>query len=242
LLSSSFRVWHQTFGRAANAKKGEWSPVLAEDLLGAFVGWLLIWRLVIDQAEHDLGSRFGNPSEQLSEFLLVKNGAYDASRSYRLVEAVRNLVQHREMPSLKLNRTEELDLATGQPVTKVSYRFPVSDLLDSPKCPATIKKEFRDKPDMELDLPVIVDEAMTAMNAVLVELARFSLPELITHIIKLRDIFNEAAGMPLLLRLKQPSAGSQSAGFNVEMVPLHDLQFLVQNAPIPGAAHNTDET
>jgi len=149
LLSSSFRVWQQTFDRAANAKRGEWNPALAEDLLGAFVGWLLIWRLVLDQAAHDLSSRFGNDSEQLTKFRLSTHNAYDSSRPYRVVDALRNLVQHRGMPSLTLNRTEKLDKDTGRIVTQVSYTFPVSDLLNSPKCPAKVKREFRDQPDME---------------------------------------------------------------------------------------------
>lgn len=94
LLSSSFSVWRQTFDRVANAKQGEWSPELAEGLLGGFVGWLLIWRLVLDHAAHDLSSRFGKPSEQLSRFRAATHKAYDTSQAYRLVEALRNLVQH----------------------------------------------------------------------------------------------------------------------------------------------------
>lgn len=233
LLSSSFRVWQETFDRVANAKQGEWTPALAEDLLAALVGWLLTWRLILDQSAHDLSSRFGNPSEQLSKFRSATHRAYDASRAYRVVDALRNLVQHQEMPSLKLNRSRELDPATRQPVTKVSYRFPVSDLLNSSRCKATIKREFRDEPEMEFDVPALINEAMAAMNEVLIELVNSSVPELITHISKLRSIFTEASGMPALLRVKPPLAGSRIGGLNIEMAPLHDLQFLVQSAPIP---------
>jgi hypothetical protein len=240
LLASSFRVWKQTFDRIANAKRDEWQPALTEDLLGAFVGWILIWRLVFDQAEHDLSSRFGSDSEQLTQFRLARKAAYDASRGYRVVEALRNLVQHREMPSLHLNRTEELDQATSQRVSRVSYKFSVSDLLNSPKCPATIKKEFGGNPGTELELPDLIDEAMTALNPVLLELTKISTPELITYVNLLRRIFAEAADMPLLLRLTPPLAGSKYIGVNVEMVPLHDLQFLVKNAPFPGAATNAN--
>jgi hypothetical protein len=239
LLNSSFRVWQQTFGRVANVQKSEWEPALAEDLLGAFVGWILVWRLVLDQAEHDLSSRFGSSSDQLARFRSARKTAYDTSRAYRVVEALRNLVQHREMPSLYLNRTEELDRTTGQPVTKASYRFPVSDLLNSPKCPAVVKSEFRGKPQMELEVSAIVDQAMTAINLVLVELVKISMPELITYINQLRRIFTEASDMPLLLRAKQPLAGSKPVGLNVEMVPLHDLQFLVKNASIQDTTVNT---
>lgn len=233
LLNSAYRVWQQTLDRAANVQRGQWQPALIEELMGAFVGWLLIWRLILDQAPHDLSSRFGKGSEQLAKFRLVRITAYDNSGAYRVVEALRDLVQHREMPSLQLRRVEELDRATGQRVSTVYCRFPVSDLLNSPKCPATIKKDFRDNPEAELDLPAIIAEAMAAMNSVLLQLVKISLPELNTYISQLRKIFAEASGMPLLLRTRQPSAGSKAVGLNFDMEPLHDLQFLIQNAPIP---------
>jgi hypothetical protein len=233
LLNSSFMVWKHTFDRVANAKKGELQPAMTEELLGAFVGWILVWRLIFDHAEHDLSSRFGDDSEQLREFRKARKQAYDGSQSYRLVEALRNLMQHREMPSLVFSRRETLDQTTMQKSMQVSYRFPISDLLDSPKCPATIKNEFRANPSLEFELPVVIDQAMTAIGPVLLEWMKSSMAELAAHINLLRKIFAEAAGFPMLLRAKPPSAGSKVFETNIEMVPLHDLQYLVQNAPIP---------
>jgi hypothetical protein len=235
LLNSSFRVWEQTFERVANAERNEWQPALTELLMGAFVGWILIWRLVFDQAEHDLSSRFGPSSSQLAKFRSARSTVYDTSRAYRVVEALRNLVQHRGMPSLYLNRTEELDRTTGRRVTSVSYKFPVSDLLNSPKCPAKIKNEFGSNPDVELELPDLISDAMAAIKPVLLELTKISAPELVTHISLLGKVFAEASGMPLLLRASPPAAGGKPVGPKIEMVALHDLQFLVQNFPVPGA-------
>jgi len=232
LLSSSFRVWQQTYQRVAHAKRGEWSPAVTEELLGAFVGWLLIWRLILDQAEHDLSSRFGKDSDQLARFRLARKNAYDASTAYRVVDALRNLVQHREMPSLTLDRNETLDHATGQPTTRVSYSFPVTDLLNSSKCPATVKREFRGTPETRLDLAIIVDQAMAAIQPILLELVKVSVPQLITYITELRTIFSEASGIPLLLRAKQPAADSRPGRAYIEIIVLHDLQFLINNFPM----------
>lgn len=236
LLNSSYRVWQQAFARVASAKKGELRPELTEELLGAFVGWILIWRLIFDQAEHDLSSRFGRNSDQLTKFRLARNAAYDGSQAYRVIEAIRNLVQHQGMPPLRLTKSERLDRASGQVAAKVSYKFPVSYLLGSSKCKATVKNEFRGNPELELELPSLIDEAMTALTPVLLELTKISTPEVIAHVRLLRRIFTEASGAPLLLRLKPPLAGSKLVGLDFEMAPLHDLQFLVQNMPIPGAA------
>jgi hypothetical protein len=239
LLGSSFRVWQQTYERAVNVKRGEWSPETAEDLQGVFVGWLLIWRLVLDQAEHDLSSRFGKNCGQLARFRLARKNAYDSSPAYRVVEALRNHVQHREMPALTLKRNETRDHSTGLPKTSASYTFLVAHLLDSPKCPATIKKEFQSTPDVEFNLPDIVNQAMIAIKPVLIELIDISVPELITHITRLKAVFSEAPGVPLLLRA-EPATDRQPGSINFKFVEFHDLKFLVYNFPMPDLAQGAD--
>lgn len=151
------------------------------------------------------------------------------------MEALRNFVQHRGMPSLVFNRIERLDPSTGQKTSEVSYRFPVSDLLNWPKCPATIKNEFRSNPDLDLNLPQVIDGAMEAINPVLLEWIKTTVPGLVTHVNVLKGIFAETSGTPLLLRATPPLAGGRTMGTNLEMVPLHDLQFLVQNCPFANA-------
>jgi hypothetical protein len=235
LLNSSYAVWCQTFGLAISAERRQWHPGLAENLQGAFVGWLLVWRLVLDQSEHDLSSRFGSDSEQFKAFGKARKEAYDSSRAYRVVEALRNLVQHRVMPSLNLKRAEYLDKTTGETVRQVSYRFPVSDLLSSSKCPATIKKEFGANPDLVIDLPATIGEAMTAIRQVLLELVKISIPELIVHVQTLKPIFEETHGLPMLLRAKPPAAGAVAGGLDFEMAALHDLQLLVMKSPLSPA-------
>lgn len=234
LLNASYGTWRQTFSSVLTAGPGRLHPQVAEVLLGAFVGWLLVWRLVLDQADHDLSSQFGKDSAERGSFNAARSTAYDSSRGYRVVEALRNLVTHRGMPSLRLNRSRRLDRNTGQVVNAVTYIFPVSDLLASPKCPATIKKEFASHPAVELELATIVDDAMAAMTQVLIRLIEIYVPELKRHIMRLRPIFGESAGMPLLLRAKAPVAGSSHRGLDMEMIPLHDLQHLVRDFPVQG--------
>jgi hypothetical protein len=233
LLNASHATWQQTLTSVTTADQGQWHPQVAEVLQGAFVGWLLVWRLVLDQADHDLSSQFGKDSAERARLKTARNTAYDSSRGYRVVEALRNLVTHRGMPSLRLNRSQQLDRSTGQVVNAVTYRFPVSDLLSSPKCPATIKKEFSSNPAEELDLLTIVGEAMAAITQVLIKLIEIYVPELKRRITQLRPIFDQAADMPLLLRATPPeAAGSTGGGLNFEMTPLHDLQHLVRHFPM----------
>jgi hypothetical protein len=232
LLNASYATWSQAFTSVANADRGRLHPQVTEALMGAFVGWLLVWRLVLDQADHDVSSQFGRESEQRTQFNAARSTAYDSSRGYRVIEALRNLVTHRGMPSLRLSRSHQLDAKTGQVTRTITYRFPASDLLASPKCPATIKKEFAPNPAEELDLPAIIDDAMAAMARVLIKLIELYVPELKLHIRALRPIFDEAADLPLLLRAKPPGASTPAGGLDIEMTPLHDLQHLVRNFPM----------
>ena len=148
-------------------KNAHWNPPVTEELLGAFVGWLLIWRLILDQAEHDLSSRFGKASDQLARFRLARKMLMTPLPHTGWLKRCETLCNTGKCRPLTLNRNETLDHATGQPRTKVSYSFPAADLLNSPKCPATVKREFRDTPETKLDLTIIVDQAMTAIQPVL---------------------------------------------------------------------------
>ena len=233
LLTSSHRVWQQTYARAIEVEREDFNPSLTEDLLGALVGWLLIWRLTLDQAAHDLSERFGRESVQLASFRAATRAAYDSSQAYRIVEALRNIVQHREMPPILLTRSNRLDVASGLPVAVTLCKFPASYLLRSPKCPATVRAELSLTPNAEFELSNVVDDAMTAMMTVLLELARISVPEMIEHVRYLRMLFSETDPVPpLLLRVLRPTADDTVGGFDVQMKHLLDLAYVVQNAPL----------
>src|SRR6266568_3634755 len=49
LLNASYGTWRQTFTSVSAVGPGRLHPQVTEVLLGAFVGWLLVWRLVLDQ-------------------------------------------------------------------------------------------------------------------------------------------------------------------------------------------------
>ena len=167
LLYSSHRVWQQTVARLSEFNKDEMVPASVDDLLGALVGWLLVWRLIIDQTAHDVSSRFGKESNEFRTLKQAKSDAYDSHQGYRLAEAIRNMVQHQELPPFNLSKSEGADPGTGDVISEVSLILPVSWLLDSPKCPARIKAEFESDPDYGLDLIDVIEDAMAGMGSVL---------------------------------------------------------------------------
>jgi hypothetical protein len=233
LLSSAYRVWKQTIASLVSPDTNHVVPAMAEDAIGAFVGWLLIWRLIIDQAAHDLSKRFGKESEEFRRFREFKSEIFGGCQGYRVTEALRNMVQHREMPPLSITHSREPDPQSGKPVSRVSLTLPVSWLIDSEKCPAVIKSEFKLTPDALLQVTEVVDDAMDGMGKVIRELIEINLPELSQKITFLRRIFSETAPeTPVLLRL----SGRPNQGVTVDMQRLDDLTFFIRNAPIGAGA------
>jgi hypothetical protein len=232
LLQSSYRLWQQAYAVAVRAEP--WTFDTKHDLQAAFVGWILVWKLVLDQTAHELSSHFGRDSAQLATFRAACRSAYDGSQAYRLTETIRNLVQHREIPPITLSRAKKLDEATQQPVIAVTCSFPVAWLLDDPKCKGKMRAEFEGASDTTFELPALIEEAMQAMNGVLVEAINAWVPELNRCILRLRELFKETApAAPVLLRPKRPLAGSIVRGLDLQVQQLSDLANLVLNAPIP---------
>ena len=235
LLMSSHRVWRSIVEKTDDQEAmRHLSFQLLDEFQSAFVGWLLIWRLVLDQADHNLSKRFGKESPERSLLNQARSNAYDAHQGYRVIEAVRNLVQHQEMPPFNIRRGAQLDPQSGAVTRKIEVTFPVSWLLESPKCPAKIKGEFQGRPTEVLSVVDVVDDAMAGFQEILVTLFRVNYPEMLESVTLLRQIFGEAhPGVPVLLKMRRPPAGSRlSSGAQFDMHRIDDLLRVVQEAPI----------
>ena len=67
---------------------------LARKLTNVLTGF----RLYLDQTDHALSKIFGNPSGELQSIKQFKNSLYDSCFGYRFLEALRNHVQHCDLP------------------------------------------------------------------------------------------------------------------------------------------------
>ena len=223
------KVWQQTTASVVNPGTRNIVPAAAESALGALVGWILVWRLIIDQACHDLSSRFGKNSPEFARFKTFKSEVFDSCQGYRVIEGLRNAVQHRDMPPMKISHIQQLDPKTRTRVTRTSITMPVSWLLDSPKCPAVVKAEFGQTPDAVLSIPDVVDDAMAGMERVIREFIEINLPTLSGQVLYLRSLFAETApDVPVMLRLSQ----RPDQGLDVKMQRLDDLTLLIRESPI----------
>jgi hypothetical protein len=233
LLFSSYRVWRDTLEKANAPEAERVLFAIADELQSAFIGWLLIWRLIIDQADHDISERFGGDSNERSLLRKARSNAYDNHQAYRVVEATRNLVQHREMPPFNFNQSSGLDPQSGQITRTFEVTLPASWLLDSPKCPATIKREFEQKPTEALRVTNIVDDAMAGFQKVLITLVGINQPELAEHTNLLRGVFSEVhPGLPVLIGPQRLPAGARVQSIQIQMAGIDDLLALVRDAPV----------
>lgn len=232
LLRSTYRAWRQAYQLVSEDEN--WTPDTADYLQGAFVGWLLAWRLVIDQARHDVRAGFGDDSNEFRRLEAARHKAHGESVAYRLTEAMRNAVTHREIPPLRLHRNRQRNPATNETITVSTYTFPVSYLLNWRKCPGPIKREFASSPHAEFSVPEIIDEAMRAIDGVLLEMIKAWTPDINRRILYLRGLFSETEpDLPVLISAVRPLAGSRvTGGINLRFRRLDDLAYVVRNSPV----------
>jgi hypothetical protein len=229
LLYGAYSSWRLAVDTSSKSDARHQLPALSESLLGSLIGWLLIWRLIIDQSDHEMSQRFGKNSDERAKLKQAKRDAYDQHQGYRLAEALRNRVQHQEMPPLNLSHSNRLDSSSGNVVTEISYGFPVSWLLDSDKCPRTLREEFASTPDAIISAPAMADDAMVGMQSVLLTLAVINIPEFTRHVNRLRKLFSEVhPGVPVLLH----PGDNPEVSVQIKMQRMDDLLMIVRDAPV----------
>lgn len=118
-------------------------------------------RMYLDQSVHHIGNIYGKDSKEIEIIKAQKSFHYDQSLAYRVMEALRNYVQHRGFPiqsvQFSYRRVDKVDdiqvLHTVAPLIKISV------LGDDKKFKRSVLKELKStKNDDEFDIrPFIRD-------------------------------------------------------------------------------------
>lgn len=110
-----------------------------------FVNLLTSLRLYLDQSDHNLSHIFGDNSAELIKIKGFKNKLYDDHFGFRLIEALRNHVQHSALPlsaiSYNEKRVESKDgfFVQSSVVPKISY----DALAENPKFKKSVLEEIK---------------------------------------------------------------------------------------------------
>ena len=158
---------------------GQWHT-FEEESLGVtrrLVNLLSAARLYIDQVSHDLSGLFGETHEICAAVKQTRSARYDASFGYRLMETLRNAVQHRSIVGIRVKHNfglDHVDAESGDPVERAAKRLvvaraipilTVSDLHDM-ELKASVRAEIenlgKDHVDLTLQVRDYVDGLVSA--------------------------------------------------------------------------------
>lgn len=106
-----------------------------------------VCRLYIDQVKHDVAKVYDSDSDQQQRLIDLFSSEYDGALGYRVLEALRNFVQHRSLPVHKLEYSSSLDKRQDITLTKhtciptLSVKHIEDDGGFKPKVLKELKKE-----------------------------------------------------------------------------------------------------
>lgn len=187
------------------------------------INLLTACRLYLDHSMHHLHNILGEGTSLEQEILDEKHRLYDEHFGYRVMEALRNYVQHKGAPvhsnSFSAPRVEKGDIAeiafTAIPTVRVSY------LEDDESFKKRVLEEMRLRGD-EHDLRPLVREYVACLSKV--------------HV-KIRDILRkdintwEQVSLQALQRFSEVY-GPESIGAGIHVVTENEDGNFVQHAPI----------
>jgi hypothetical protein len=131
------------------------------------VNLLSACRLYIDHCIHHLSNIYGSETEKVEAVNNQKKAEYDSKLSYRVLEALRNYVQHRGFPVQKVtynrNRVEEGD--NWQILFSVTPYIKTNELQEDEKFKKTVLDELKRLGD-EFDIKPLIREFVTSIGNV----------------------------------------------------------------------------
>lgn len=153
-----------------------------------FVNLLSGARLYVDQMKHDLSRLFGKDHEVCAAVKQTSAERYDATFGFRLMETLRNAVQHRSIAGLRLKHhfgIRQSDAKNSDPISAAATRhvvaraipiLSVSDLHDM-ELKATVRAEIESLGQEDLELTLYVREYIDGLAAMQYEFRRRTAPQ-----------------------------------------------------------------
>jgi hypothetical protein len=202
LVRTAWTTFDQTVVRLHGPLPGTTARVISSEIEVALVTLLLMWRLFLDHTRHDLSQRFGKPSSEYEKFETATNTAYDDHAGYRLLEGLRNYVQHVGMPGLHATANRRVGKA-GEPavVTDVTIVLPRDRLLAYLRSSGGQRLLRQDLEQGTDPLPILdlLKDAMQAFEELVQVLIEIDSPKLMQSLRKIKSLFDEATpGMAAL--------------------------------------------
>jgi hypothetical protein len=191
LVHISKSTFDQALAKLSQPFPSQMVAVLNQEAEVALVTFLLMWRLFLDHSKHDLSQRFGKPSATFDQFIQKTSDVYDRYPGYRLIEGLRNYVQHVGLPGLQVTVSQSLE-GDGSVIRNATAVLSTSTLLDWGKCPALLRADL-EKFSATLPIVDLVQDAVCAFAELASELSAIDAPELRRHFARIQQIVDEVA-------------------------------------------------
>lgn len=127
-------------------RQSDWSSFRNDRLTlnRRIVNFLSAARLYLDQLLHEISSLYTSDSPIFRELKVKISAEYDSNLAYRVMEVVRNHVQHQRLPIGKM--TYPIDIERVEPATRFRFSvvayLDVEQLLSNPKAKKAVISEF----------------------------------------------------------------------------------------------------
>jgi len=131
------------------------------------VNLLSACRLYLDHCVHHLSSIYGSKSDKVAAVIEQKNTEYDSNLSYRVLEALRNYVQHRGFPvqSVTYNADRIEDGDRWQTLFSITPYIKTKELEADEKFKKTVLDELK-KLGEEVDIKPLIREFVSSIGNV----------------------------------------------------------------------------
>ena len=131
------------------------------------INFLTTCRIYVDHAPQHLQALYGEGSHQHSELKRAKQSAYDALFGYRVMEAMRNYVQHQGYPiqSISFDSAMADDKKRSGVLFTTTPLIRMSDLEEDPKFKKNVLQEMKER-GTKFDAKSLIREYMEGLSRV----------------------------------------------------------------------------
>jgi len=129
---------------------------------------LTVARLYLDHIKHDVAAMYGGTGEQLTRITRATNTQYDSRLGYRVMEALRNVLQHRSFPIKIMNWCKDREERADECFLRhrVTAHLRLTDLERNEKFKKSVLEELRRRREDQIDVGPLLREYIEGLSLV----------------------------------------------------------------------------
>lgn len=142
-------------------------------IINRIVNLLTCCTMYLDQSSHFFSCIYGKDSQQFQEQEIAKHNQYDSTVEYRIVDSLRDYVQHRGFPVHSISYPSRLTDLKNVPNSSISYSVTpylgITVLSDDIKIKSSVKKDMKEYPNQTeygIDIRPLIRQYMESIGLI----------------------------------------------------------------------------